>query len=167
MFFVFIIFPFVLLSCSLQFIHLIKLPHLFSPHVNCSFIIFSLFKSPLFCSFFSLLSLLLSSFPQSREARLLVWKTRLLVVTSLTSYKAHDLLRRHWTFSMMNTVLLNLDPATETGEMLVYFPYTSNGGARVVGAGRWSSLGGLTYRGDTQRLFTEKFSKLVIGVYFC
>ncbi|XP_045127229.1 ionotropic receptor 21a-like isoform X2 [Portunus trituberculatus] len=103
-------------------------------------------------------SFLLAFAKESREARLLVWKTRLLVVTSLTSYKAHDLLRRHWTFSMMNTVLLNLDPATETGEMLVYFPYTSNGGARVVGAGRWSSLGGLTYRGDTQRLFTEKFS---------
>ncbi|KAK8391530.1 hypothetical protein O3P69_017229 [Scylla paramamosain] len=95
---------------------------------------------------------------QSRAARLLAWETRLLAVTSLTSYKAHDLLRRHWTFSMMNTVLLNLEPIIEKGEVLVHFPYTSNGRAQVVGVARWSSLSGLTHRGDTQRPFSEKFS---------
>ncbi|XP_063868156.1 ionotropic receptor 21a-like [Scylla paramamosain] len=103
-------------------------------------------------------SFLLAFARESRAARLLAWETRLLAVTSLTSYKAHDLLRRHWTFSMMNTVLLNLEPIIEKGEVLVHFPYTSNGRAQVVGVARWSSLSGLTHRGDTQRPFSEKFS---------
>ena len=43
------------------------------------------------------------------ELRLLVWATRLLVVTSLPL--SHLLLaaRTHWSFSMMNTMLMNVE----------------------------------------------------------
>ncbi|KAK3884234.1 hypothetical protein Pcinc_011510 [Petrolisthes cinctipes] len=45
----------------------------------------------------------------SLKGRLLVWATRLLVVTRLTFPHLHSLLSSHWTFSMMNTIFLNLE----------------------------------------------------------
>ncbi|XP_042231760.1 ionotropic receptor 93a-like [Homarus americanus] len=45
----------------------------------------------------------------SLKGRLLVWATKLLVVTSLPLPQLHALLSSHWTFSMMNTILLNLE----------------------------------------------------------
>lgn len=43
----------------------------------------------------------------SLARRLLVWPTRLLVLTSLTYQQVHSLLSSHWTFSMMNAAFLN------------------------------------------------------------
>ncbi|KAK4324879.1 hypothetical protein Pmani_004529 [Petrolisthes manimaculis] len=45
----------------------------------------------------------------SLKGRLLVWASRLLVVTRLTLPHLNSLLSSHWTFSMMNTVFLNLE----------------------------------------------------------
>lgn len=46
---------------------------------------------------------------QSRRGRLLVWATKLLLVTtSLSLPQLRDLLQSHWTFSMMNGMIINL-----------------------------------------------------------
>ncbi|XP_069188795.1 uncharacterized protein [Procambarus clarkii] len=45
----------------------------------------------------------------SLKGRLLVWATRLLAVTRLALPEVQDLLCSHWTFSMMNTMLLILN----------------------------------------------------------
>lgn len=45
---------------------------------------------------------------RSLSDRLLVWATRLVVVTSLSLLQIRTLLPDHWTFSMMNTIFLNL-----------------------------------------------------------
>ncbi|MPC58582.1 hypothetical protein E2C01_052589 [Portunus trituberculatus] len=44
----------------------------------------------------------------SLKGRLLVWATKLVVVTRLPLLKVQDLLPVHWTFSMMNTIFLNI-----------------------------------------------------------
>ncbi|MPC59639.1 hypothetical protein E2C01_053663 [Portunus trituberculatus] len=45
----------------------------------------------------------------SLKGRLLVWTTKLVVVTRLTVQQLQALLPAHWTFSMMNTVFLNIE----------------------------------------------------------
>ncbi|MPC96941.1 hypothetical protein E2C01_092223 [Portunus trituberculatus] len=45
----------------------------------------------------------------SLKGRLLVWTTKLVVVTRLTMPQLQVLLPAHWTFSMMNTVFLNTE----------------------------------------------------------
>ncbi|MPC52464.1 hypothetical protein E2C01_046334 [Portunus trituberculatus] len=46
----------------------------------------------------------------SDTSRLLVWKTRLLVVTRLDKSTIQNLLEDYWTFSMMNTMFLTSKP---------------------------------------------------------
>lgn len=48
----------------------------------------------------------------SLRGRLLVWATRLTVVTALTISELQTLLAAYWTFSMMNTVFVNNDGLT-------------------------------------------------------
>lgn len=45
---------------------------------------------------------------KSLSGRLLVWATRLVVVTSLSLQQIKVLLPEHWTFSMMNAIFLNM-----------------------------------------------------------
>ena len=45
----------------------------------------------------------------SLRGRLLVWATKLLVVTRLVVRHLETLLPTYWTFSMMNAVFLNLE----------------------------------------------------------
>ncbi|KAK8374374.1 hypothetical protein O3P69_020933 [Scylla paramamosain] len=104
-----------------------------------------------------LLPKVLTEATKSRASRLLGWETRLLVVTALPTFEAHQLLQRHWTFSMMNTALLNLEPAAGRGTVLVHLPYTA-GGPRVKSVAQWSATGDLTQPGDTLNLFPDKFS---------
>ncbi|KAG7162367.1 Glutamate receptor ionotropic, delta-1-like 14, partial [Homarus americanus] len=47
----------------------------------------------------------------SLKGRLLVWSTRLLVVTRRPLPEVRDLMASHWTFSMMNTMLVILEDA--------------------------------------------------------
>lgn len=55
-------------------------------------------------------SVLLSGFAQwALDRRLLVWGTRLLVLTSLSLSDLLLLMRTHWTFSMMNMLLMNVE----------------------------------------------------------
>ena len=49
----------------------------------------------------------LAAFAEASErGRLMVWETRLLVVTGLDVPKARVLLQDYWTFSMMNNMFL-------------------------------------------------------------
>lgn len=52
----------------------------------------------------------LSAFAESSLlGRLLVWETRLLLVTQLGSAVLDSLVHEHWNFAMMNTAALNLE----------------------------------------------------------
>ncbi|XP_071526969.1 ionotropic receptor 93a-like [Panulirus ornatus] len=99
----------------------------------------------------------LTTFAESSlKGRLLVWATRLLVVTSLTLPQLHALLPAHWTFSMMNTIFLNLEdtPSSLRYNLYTYLPY-SPGGAQVVKVAIWSSKRGGVLTGIS--LFPEKY----------
>ncbi|KAK4300810.1 hypothetical protein Pmani_027012 [Petrolisthes manimaculis] len=56
------------------------------------------------------LSRLSTTVAKVRQVRMLVWETRLLLVTRLPRATVDSLLISHWTFTMMNTILANLDP---------------------------------------------------------
>ena len=49
----------------------------------------------------------------SLKGRLLVWATKLVVVTRLTLPDLQALLPDYWTFSMMNTIFFNMEGDTE------------------------------------------------------
>ncbi|XP_071527500.1 ionotropic receptor 93a-like [Panulirus ornatus] len=100
----------------------------------------------------------LTAFAESSlKGRLLVWATRLLVVTSLTLPQLHALLPAHWTFSMMNTIFLNLEITSSDIRVSTYshLPY-SQAGAQVVRIASWTPAGGLHMLIQHQ-LFPEKF----------
>ncbi|XP_071527501.1 ionotropic receptor 93a-like [Panulirus ornatus] len=101
----------------------------------------------------------LTAFAESSlKGRLLVWATRLLVITSLTLPQLHALLPAHWTFSMMNTIFLNLDNRSSILRCGVYthLPY-SHAGARVVRLASWTAQRGLSLVSHIP-LFPHKFS---------
>ncbi|XP_071527035.1 ionotropic receptor 21a-like [Panulirus ornatus] len=85
----------------------------------------------------------------SLKGRFLVWATRLLVVTRLTLPQLYALLPTHWTFSMMNTIFLNLENTSTSrrASVYIYLPY-SQAGAQVVRIASWSPDRGV-------RLLTE------------
>ncbi|XP_069982142.1 uncharacterized protein [Penaeus vannamei] len=98
----------------------------------------------------------LASFAESSlRGRLLVWATRLLVVTRLPLQELRRLLASSWTFSMMNAMALRIEDAFSSG-VYSYLPYSPSG-ARVVRVASWSSSRGLTIAGHRQ-LFPQKFS---------
>ncbi|XP_071526955.1 ionotropic receptor 21a-like [Panulirus ornatus] len=102
----------------------------------------------------------LSSFAESSlKGRLLVWATRLLVVTSLTLPQLYALLPAHWTFSMMNTIFLNLEDTSPNLRYRLhnYLPYSPDGGGQVVRAAFWSTAKGITHL-NGRSLFPQKFS---------
>ncbi|XP_042231759.1 ionotropic receptor 93a-like [Homarus americanus] len=94
----------------------------------------------------------------SLKGRLLVWATKLLVVTSLPLPQLHALLSSHWTFSMMNTILLNLEDTQPNLRVSVYthLPYTPEG-AQVVRAASWTPNRGFALTAG-RLLFPPKFS---------
>ncbi|XP_042211356.1 uncharacterized protein LOC121858786 [Homarus americanus] len=95
----------------------------------------------------------------SLKGRLLVWATKLLVVTSLPLPQLHSLLSSHWTFSMMNTIFLNLEdtPPNLRVRMYTHLPYSPEG-AQVVRVASWLPERGLVPKPDSS-LFSCKFSK--------
>ncbi|XP_042872735.1 uncharacterized protein LOC122253582 [Penaeus japonicus] len=100
----------------------------------------------------------LASFAESSlRGRLLVWATRLLVVTRLPLQELRRLLSSHWTFSMMNAMVINLEGASADLRLRVYthFPY-GWGGSQVVEVASWAPERGFSVRGGHQ-LFPEKF----------
>ncbi|KAK8374544.1 hypothetical protein O3P69_007813 [Scylla paramamosain] len=92
------------------------------------------------------------------ERRLLVWATRLLVVTTLPL--SHLLLaaRTHWSFSMMNTMLMNVEhtPSFLRCGVYTHLPYTERG-PRVLRVATWTSARRLTPT-HTLPLFPQKYS---------
>ncbi|XP_063612335.1 uncharacterized protein LOC134785833 [Penaeus indicus] len=101
----------------------------------------------------------LASFAESSlRGRLLVWATRLLVVTRLPLQELRRLLSSSWTFSMMNAMALLIDDGSGYRSCRVYahLPYSPTG-ARVVRVASWSSSGGLTLASRHQ-LFPQKFT---------
>ncbi|XP_071527034.1 LOW QUALITY PROTEIN: ionotropic receptor 21a-like [Panulirus ornatus] len=93
----------------------------------------------------------------SLKGRLLVWATRLLVVTSLTLSQLYTLLPAHWTFSMMNTIFLNLEGTSSNlrYRLYIHLPYSPDG-ARVVRVATWSTTHGIV-RLTGLPIFPEKF----------
>ncbi|XP_063889396.1 glutamate receptor ionotropic, delta-1-like [Scylla paramamosain] len=92
------------------------------------------------------------------EGRLMVWETRLLVITRIPLSNLQDLLQNYWTFSMMNTMFLKLN--TSSGEnhcqIYVHMPY-SPAGSQVVQLASLKS--GHTLVNIKERtLFPEKFN---------
>ncbi|KAG7175830.1 Ionotropic receptor 93a-like 19 [Homarus americanus] len=100
----------------------------------------------------------LASFAQkSRSGRLLVWESRLMLVTRLLSLpQVNTLLQRHWTFSMMNTMLINLNKDSARWEVYTHQPYTPTG-SRVLLLAYWTPESGLI-RARNASLFPEKFT---------
>ncbi|XP_037782034.1 glutamate receptor ionotropic, delta-1-like [Penaeus monodon] len=100
----------------------------------------------------------LASFAESSlRGRLLVWATRLLVVTRLPLQELRRLLSSSWTFSMMNTIALLMDGSRyQSFGVYSYLPY-SPAGAQMVRVASWSSSRGLTFVGRHQ-LFPQKFT---------
>ncbi|XP_071526970.1 LOW QUALITY PROTEIN: ionotropic receptor 21a-like [Panulirus ornatus] len=100
----------------------------------------------------------LTAFAESSlKGRLLVWATRLLVITSLTLPQLHALLPAYWTFSMMNTIFLNLENRSSIlrYRLYTYLPYSPDG-AQVVKVAIWSPERGIVLLTGLS-LFPEKF----------
>ncbi|XP_037782036.1 glutamate receptor ionotropic, kainate 4-like [Penaeus monodon] len=100
----------------------------------------------------------LASFGESSlRGRLLVWATRLLVITRLPLQELHRLFSSSWTFSMMNTIFINLEEGSGGLRQKIYahFPYGRDG-PQVVEVASWTSARGLSVRSGRQ-LFPEKF----------
>ncbi|XP_063886372.1 ionotropic receptor 93a-like [Scylla paramamosain] len=90
----------------------------------------------------------------SLRGRLLVWASRLMVVTRLTLPEISTLLSTHFTFSMMNAIFLN--SLRGRFQVFSHLPYTAMG-PRVVQAGYWTPTVGLTVT-EGHSIFQEKFS---------
>ncbi|XP_037782039.1 uncharacterized protein LOC119578542 [Penaeus monodon] len=101
----------------------------------------------------------LASFAESSlRGRLLVWATRLLVVTRLPLQELRRLLSSSWTFSMMNAMVLNQEeqPQQEMYSVYSHLPYTPDG-PQVLRVASWSLSRGLIVAKKT-KLFPEKFT---------
>ncbi|KAK3869410.1 hypothetical protein Pcinc_025276 [Petrolisthes cinctipes] len=95
------------------------------------------------------------------DLRLLVWSTRLLVVSRLPLLQLHHLLSSYWAFSMMNTAFLaQRDLTTQTRcEMWAHLPYPPGGGAaQVVRVASWSEGRGLVMGTPGQTLYQHKYN---------
>ncbi|XP_069951456.1 ionotropic receptor 21a-like [Cherax quadricarinatus] len=92
----------------------------------------------------------------SLKGRLLVWSTRLLAVTRLPLPQLQQLLSAHWTFSMMNAMLVILNEKLSIPSISVYvnLPYSVSG-ARIVRTGIWTADRGL--RSCTNLIYPEKY----------
>nr|XP_053641793.1 uncharacterized protein LOC128695317 [Cherax quadricarinatus] len=93
----------------------------------------------------------------SLKGRLLVWSTRLLAVTRLPLPQLQQLLSAHWTFSMMNAMLVILNEKLSLHSFSVYvnLPYSASG-AKIVWTGMWTKNRGLELLDSL--LFPEKFN---------
>ncbi|KAG7168009.1 putative Glutamate receptor ionotropic, delta-1-like 42 [Homarus americanus] len=90
----------------------------------------------------------------SVRGRLLVWQTRMVVVTRLPLPELQALVNTSWTFTMMNTLMLIGAP--QRWEVYRHLPYT-NQGAQVVRMAIWRPTDGLNLLHGHQ-LFSYKFS---------
>ncbi|XP_045114828.1 uncharacterized protein LOC123506645 [Portunus trituberculatus] len=92
------------------------------------------------------------------EGRLMVWETRLLVITRLALSNLENLMQNYWTFSMMNTMFMKIKETTGVNhcQLYVHMPY-SPAGPQVVQSASLKS--GHTLVSIKERtLFPEKFN---------
>nr|XP_045622055.1 uncharacterized protein LOC123772730 [Procambarus clarkii] len=102
----------------------------------------------------------LVAFAQSSDrGRLLVWSTRLLVVTRAPLHEVMRLLRQYWTFSMMNTMFLTpgVPASGHRWDTYTHLPY-SQLGPQVVHVATWTPARGLVLLSQ-HHLFPQKFKK--------
>ncbi|XP_042214829.1 uncharacterized protein LOC121861248 [Homarus americanus] len=79
----------------------------------------------------------------SLKGRLLVWSTRLLIITQQPLQELRTLMSTHWTFSMLNVILINLDMGQELRcGVYTHLPYSPKG-ARLVRLATWTNTQGL------------------------
>ncbi|XP_063889387.1 uncharacterized protein LOC135116111 [Scylla paramamosain] len=93
------------------------------------------------------------------KGRLMVWETRLLVITRLPLSNLQDLLQNYWTFSMMNTMFLKLNISSGENHHQIYghMPYGPTG-SHVAQLASLKFGNVLVYLSDGA-LFPEKYSK--------
>ncbi|XP_037800843.1 uncharacterized protein LOC119595769 [Penaeus monodon] len=89
--------------------------------------------------------------------RLLVWATRLLVLTRLPLEELKHIMVSHWTFSMMNSMVLNVEERTDSARcgVFAHLPY-SDLGPSTVRVATWSRARGLQLLSPLS-LFPQKF----------
>nr|XP_027230274.1 uncharacterized protein LOC113821973 [Penaeus vannamei] len=101
----------------------------------------------------------LSAFAEMADAgRLSVWDNRVLVVTRLERRQFLGLMKDLWLFSMLNTMLINMDDDADDIRYGLYshFPY-GPGGAQTVRVATWTPKKGMVYLTE-HPLFPEKFT---------
>ncbi|XP_063584656.1 glutamate receptor-like [Penaeus indicus] len=100
----------------------------------------------------------LASFAESSlRGRLLVWATRLLVVTRLSLQELRRLLSSSWTFAMMNALVINLEMLSGQFRYKIYTyqPYRTAEG-ELLHLATWAPEHGIHVKGGME-LFPEKF----------
>ncbi|KAK4326450.1 hypothetical protein Pmani_003052 [Petrolisthes manimaculis] len=100
------------------------------------------------------------------EDRLLVWVTKVLVVTRLPLPSLHPLLTTHWTLANMNVMVVNdetdhLPHSPPRCGVFVHLPYTVSGVAETVRVASWTPTQGLNILSTQLTLYPEKGAKLV------
>ncbi|XP_063889389.1 uncharacterized protein LOC135116113 [Scylla paramamosain] len=92
------------------------------------------------------------------KGRLMVWETRLLVITRLPLSNLQDLLQNYWTFSMMNTMFLKLNISSGRSHCQIYghMPYGPTG-SHVAQLANLKFGNVLVYLSD-RALFPEKYN---------
>ncbi|XP_047485595.1 ionotropic receptor 21a-like [Penaeus chinensis] len=93
---------------------------------------------------------------RSLQGRLLVWSTKLLLVTRQALQEVQKLLEAHWTFAMMNAAILNLweDEGGARYDVYLHLPYGDGEKSRRVAS--WTAGRGVAAFAG-RRLFPEKF----------
>ncbi|XP_064107713.1 glutamate receptor ionotropic, delta-1-like [Macrobrachium nipponense] len=94
------------------------------------------------------------------DERLLVWSSRLLLVTNLDREKLDQHMERYWVFSMMNTMVLVLNYDSQysrlkKADVIAYLPYRP--GENIVQVATWTPTSGLKHSSIYQ-MFPEKYS---------
>ncbi|XP_063875200.1 uncharacterized protein LOC135108304 [Scylla paramamosain] len=93
---------------------------------------------------------------ESDRGRLMIWETKLLVVTRLDMLRVEDLLQDYWTFSMMNTMFLTPKYwEKERWQVLSYLPYTPEG-SQIISVAKENSMDDLAIA-EGYTLFPEKY----------
>ncbi|XP_068201561.1 ionotropic receptor 21a-like [Palaemon carinicauda] len=94
----------------------------------------------------------------SLGGRLLVWTSRLLVITRLSFSRLRFLMSHYWTFSMMNAIVLNLEEESQSDKGGVYFtsPYSSSD-SPIIQIATWSHKGGLKIKRKDD-FYSDKFA---------
>ncbi|KAK3892903.1 hypothetical protein Pcinc_003269 [Petrolisthes cinctipes] len=95
------------------------------------------------------------------EDRLLVWVTKVLVVTRLPRPSLHPLLSTHWTLANMNVMVVNAETdhmphSSPRCGVFVHLPYTVSGMAETVRVASWTPTQGLNILSTQLTLYPEK-----------